>query len=158
MNSPNNTTTHGKLVTAACLYGTRNKTSEGWYKSYTQKYPQHTERTTKKGFGSTVAISYCGHRHEGTPNTWTEWRNSFYLMGPYNAGPNLTLVLITPVSNCAGYKKVYTFVRKLVKRKGYMLKDAINLISKKDFSKTWYYGSYYTGPSNAGHYQRHSQK
>ena len=35
-----------------------------------------------------------------------------YLMGPYNVGPNLmptplTPALITPVSNCAEYKKVY---------------------------------------------------
>ena len=39
-------------------------------------------------------------------------RRRTYLMGPYNAGPNLTPApltpaLITPVSNCAGYEKVF---------------------------------------------------
>ena len=38
--------------------------------------------------------------------------NILYLMGPYNAGPNLTPApltpaLITPVSNCAEFKKVF---------------------------------------------------
>ena len=35
------------------------------------------------------------------------YNRASYLMGPYNGDPNLTLALITPVSNCAGYKKVY---------------------------------------------------
>ena len=64
-------------------------------------------------------------------------------MGPYNAGPNLTPVpltpaLITPVSNCAEYKKVYISafngnIRQKIsfKESVHAAKDAIYQTSKK---------------------------
>ena len=69
-----------------------------------------------------------------------------YLMGPYNADPNLTPApltpaLITPVSNCAEYKRsifpllMEICVRKLVKRKVYMLRLQYTKFRKKKLSK-----------------------
>ena len=59
-------------------------------------------------------------------------------MGPYNAGPNLT-----PVSNCAEYKKVFisaynsNFCHKI--SLGYMLRMQYTKFRKKMiFQKTWY--------------------
>ena len=37
-------------------------------------------------------------------------RRMYYLIGPFNAGPNLTPALITPISNCAEFKKVFLFI------------------------------------------------
>ena len=59
----------------------------------------------RKSLARSIARSYF----ELSPCN-TMW--CLYLMGPYYAGPNLkpaplTPAFITPVSNCAGYKKVY---------------------------------------------------
>ena len=70
---------------------------------------------------------------KSTPSRTSGWVLEYswiYLMGPYNAGPNLTSAplmpaLITPVSKCSEYKKVFisafngNILQKLVKRKGY---------------------------------------
>ena len=63
-------------------------------------------------------------------------------MGPYNAGPNLkpgplTPALITPVSNCAEYRKVFIFAfngsirQKISQKERVHAKDAIYQISRK---------------------------
>ena len=72
------------------------------------------------------------------------WGSRYTLWALITQAP-LTPALITPVSNCVEYKKVYIFAfngnirQKISLKERVHAKDAIYQISKKDnLSKTWY--------------------